>query len=543
MEENNKFETNTGGTIPVQLTKPSAMEPAPNPMGFSPVQAPPPIQGAPPEKPKKNRTGLVAGILCAAAVVIVIVAGVFVLKSLLGRDPRAQLAKAMANMTEEMASYQSSAVRDIGLAELGKLRDETPMHTNIDMSFTDPNATGRFDHLDVELDGITDYRNKLAECDVSVGTFGINMDIGNVVASGNMLYVRIPMIFQEEVYSLDLTNLGRDFNHSAWSELTGETLPEDYSLTLFSDTKMSEENVFERIFGGQGSSLADSMVFETIQQKREFTLDGTSVKYGGVQVTIDKDAYNEALEALRDDILASDYYADLMKRYETTYSGDFDAFREEADNVVRQLFGIRYEQDVVVDFYLDPKGRIVNISTPQDIAVSSPYSDVDSFAADIDFSGRERTLDSVGGGIYVKSGDEILYLEISRNASITEEFYNEDLTLRIQANDSDDEITFRYTNKWGYGDHSFDLQMAVEVPGAGVGISADGAFTDIVKGESFTFRISHGALQADGEDLLLLTGSITTEPADSAVQVPENATNILEMSAVEIMSLLYGTLF
>lgn len=46
------------------------------PMGFGPVQTPPPIQGAPTPKPEKKRTGLVAGLLCAAAVVIVIAVGV-----------------------------------------------------------------------------------------------------------------------------------------------------------------------------------------------------------------------------------------------------------------------------------------------------------------------------------------------------------------------------------------------------------------------------------------------------------------------------------
>ncbi|MDE6621053.1 MAG: hypothetical protein K2K74_11315 [Lachnospiraceae bacterium] len=522
-----------------------------NPMGFGPIQVPPPIQGVPEAKPKKKKTGLVAGVLCAAAVVIAIAAGGLFFKSLLGGgDPRAQLAKGMANMAQEMAAYQGAVAEDIDFTALNQLKDTSPIHTRIDMSFTDPSSTGSIDNIAVALDGVTDYQNEMAEYGVSVGAFGFKMNVGSIVAADNTLYLSAPLVFQKEVYSLELTNLGRDFNDSAWSDLLYETLPEDYSLTLFGDDAASDDSEgtlvvseLEKIFGRQGVSLAESMTFEEIGQKRAFAFDGTAAEYGGVQVTMDKDAYNEAIEAMKDDILASDYYTDMMKGYETAYGSDFDEFKAEMDNVIEQIFGIRYEQDVVIDFYLDKKGRIVNISTPQDIAVSSEYSDVDSFAIDINFSGQERALDSIEGGIYMQSGDEILFMEISRKAGITDEYYDEDLTLRIQESSSDDEITFWYTNQWGYQDRTFDLQMLLEVPDGSIEIRADGAFTDIVKGERYTFELNHGAITIDGEDLLLMTGSITTEPTENTVEVPENATNIFEMSSEEINSLLYDILY
>ncbi|MDE5698253.1 MAG: hypothetical protein K2I96_12730 [Lachnospiraceae bacterium] len=527
-------------------------QPDQNPMGFGPMQVSPPVQGAPEAKPKKSKTGPVVGILCAAAVVIVIVIGILAVRSFLGGgDPRKQLARGIANMTKEMAAYQSSIAGDIGLAELNKLKETEPMHTNIDFSFTDPNAEGSFTNIDIGIDAVTDYRNKLAECDVSLGTYGIDMSIGSIVMAGNTMYLSVPLVFHDEVYSLDLTNLGRDFNNSAWSSLIGETLPEDYSLTLFGDRETAEdsENAEESeilsILNRQRSVTAETMKFEAIRQKREFTFGGTYAEYGGVRVTIDKDAYNESMEALKNDILASESYKAFMEGFQTSYAyaDDFDAFKEEMDYVVEQLFGLRFEQDPVVDVYLDKKGRIVNISTPEDIAVSGQDIDMDSIAVDIDFSGTERTLDSIEGGIYVQSGDEILYMGISRAAAITEDYYSEDLTLRIQDNNSNDEITFWYANDWGYADHSFDLEMAVEVPGSGIKFGAEGAFTDIVKGEGYTFRLNRGRLTVDGEDMLLMTGSIETEPTDRTIEVPENATNVLDMSMSEIMSLFYGTFY
>ncbi len=64
-----------------------------------------------------------------------------------------------------------------------------------------------------------------------------------------------------------------------------------------------------------------------------------------------------------------------------------------------------------------------------------------------------------------------------------------------------------------------------------------------MKGEGYTFWLNHGALTIDGEDYLLMTGTIETEPADTTIEVPENATNVLEMSESDIAGLLYGGLF
>lgn len=123
-------------------------QPVQNPMGFGPMQVPPSVQGAPAAKPKKNFAGLIVGILCAAAVVIVIVVGALAAKVFLGgTSPEKQLAQGFAIMTEEMAAYQSPFAEEIGLDALNKLRDTDPVHTNVDLSFTDPNEIS-LSHLD-----------------------------------------------------------------------------------------------------------------------------------------------------------------------------------------------------------------------------------------------------------------------------------------------------------------------------------------------------------------------------------------------------------
>ena len=560
-------EQNPMQSQPVELTKPVAPEAEQNPMqsqsvyqsqgfmggdlmGFGSVQNPPPVQGAPASRPKKKKTGLIAGLLCAAAVVIAIGVSVLLVKSLFGDNAKNQLARGFANMTKEMAAYQNSVAEDIGFVELNKLKKTKPMHTNIDLSFTDPQSSGTFSNVGVEIDAVTDYSKKMAEYDLSLGTYGIEMSVGKVVAADNTLYLSVPIIFQDQVYSLDLTNLGRDFNKSAWSKIINETLPEDYSLTLFEDTDVTEsiKNAGEMgelytLFQKQGKVIAGATKIETLKEKRELSLDEDFVEYGGVQVTVDKDAYNQAMETLCDDILNSNYYAEFMRGYETTFRGDFDELKEQMDSAIEHIFGTRFEQDIVLDFYLDKKGRIVNISTPEDLEISSEYTNLDYLSVDITFSGTERALDCIEGGVYLQAGEEILYFGISRMAEITEDSYIEDLTFVLQDNRSSDEITFGYTGSWGYEDQSYEMQMEMNTPESSLGLSANGAYTNIEKGERYTIEIDNAAITIDGEDLLLMTGSMSTEPAENQIEVPEKSTNVLEMSEGDITSLLYGTLY
>jgi hypothetical protein len=513
------------------------------PMGFGPVQTPPPVQGAPVPRQKKRRTGLIAGVLCAAAVAIFIVVGVLLSKALFGGGgAKAQLAKGFANMAMETAAYRSAVAEDLGLASLNKMKAEHPVHTNMDLSFTDPNAAGSFNSMDIEIDAVSDYKKKMGEYAVSAGTYGIDMSIGNIVAADNTLYITVPIVFKDKIYSIDLSNLGKDFNNSAWSELLGEKLPEDYALTLFESPSTAAnikdagtDSELYKIMSKHGRTITNAMTVEKLKgMKEEVTA------HSGVRLTVDKEAYNKASQGMRDDILASDFYEEAKKGYQNIYG---IRYGEDMDRIIEYMFDIRFEQDLLLDFYFDKKGRIINISTPEDVAVSGEYSGVDSVAVDIDFSGSERALDLIDGGVYLQAGEEIIFMGISRDAEITDEYYSEDLTFSIQRDDSDEEIVCWFTNLWGYEDHTFDLQMGLKAVDELIGFRADGSFVDIVKEKGCTVELDHAAVFSEEEDLLLMTGSITTEQTQNKIEVPENAENLLEMTSKDIQELFYETLF
>ena len=507
-------------------------------------------QAVPYAQPKKRKTGLIIGISVAAVLVVAVSAGVVLSKSLFGGGAKQQLAKGMLNMTKEMEAYSGSISKEIDIDALQKLTFQKPMHTNIDLSFTDPSASGSFDNVSLEIDSISDIKNKRGKYDVNLGTYGFDMELGSIVADNNTLYISSPLLFKEDVYSLDVTNLGRDFNNSAWAELLDTTLPEDTTYALFdyetdsAGTDAADVTELGKIIRKYSQDTQGAFKYTVIKEKREFPYGGALAEFGGVQVTADKDAVNASIESVKNDILSSDFYADYLERYRTMYGSGFDEYKKEFDTAIEQIFGMRYEQDPVLNFYLDKKGRIINISTPEDIVVSSQYTDVDSIAVDIDFGGDERTLDSIEGGIYMQAGGEILYLGISRTAYVTEDFYNEDLTIRLQSDSSEDDITFYYGNDWGYDDKTYDMTISIEASGETLALTADGSLEDVVKGERYTFRVDNAALTMDDEELLLMRGVVSMEPAeDSKVDVPENAIDILKMSREDISEALYKALY
>ena len=134
--------------------QPNIQNPPNYQQGFMPIQ---------PQNPKKGKTGLVIGIV-AAVVVLVIAAGILISKSsLFGGNAKKRLNEGMVKMVQEMAVYNSAISEDIGLVELAKLKKESPIHTNMDLSFTDPTASGSLDNIGIEIDSITDFKNKMAE--------------------------------------------------------------------------------------------------------------------------------------------------------------------------------------------------------------------------------------------------------------------------------------------------------------------------------------------------------------------------------------------
>lgn len=212
--------------------------------------------------------------------------------------------------------------------------------------------------------------------------------------------------------------------------------------------------------------------------------------------------------------------------------------KEAFDALIEGATGVRFRTDYVLDYYFDQKGRIVNISSPVDMETE----DGAVLAMNLSFLGEERVLDVIEGGIYVKHGEKIKYFGMERNAEVTDAFYNEDVTLLIQTDNHNQDMTFSYANDFDKEAMSYDMELMVDIPDGKLELEADGEFTDIVKGEGYTFRVNNSSLKVDDEELCYLSAVVELEPADEDPEIPKDSVDLLEMSMQDIQKMVYEAL-
>ncbi|MDE7207105.1 MAG: hypothetical protein K2N90_08130 [Lachnospiraceae bacterium] len=478
------------------------------------------------ETEKKSRTGLVIGIAVAVIVVIVAAAAVFFAGRALGSKPELRLQAATAKMASERAEYGSSLSEKIDYDAFNKLWETGTMHIDTDVSITI--TDGETTNAEFSVDALLNESKKMASYDIGVGMYGFQIPFVEVAATSDTLYISLPQ-FLKDTYRVGLTNLGEEFNNSEWAELLDATLPNDYSVELFQENE--NEGASEELLAilNKSDVITQNTTLENIKNKES----GRS----GVRVTVTKEAVNQYIQQLGEDIFASNFYEiymdNLMERAGDASEGA--RVKANVDAFIEGATAIRFKTDYVLDYYFDQKGRIVNISSPADMETE----DGALLAVDINFLGEERALDIIEGGIYVKTGTDIKYLGIKRDAEVTEAFYNEDVTLLIQTDDHDSDMTFSYANDFNKEDMSYDMELMIDIPDGKLYFEADGEFTDIMKGEGYTFRINNSSLEVDDEELCYLSAVIALEPADEEPEIPDEYVDLFEMSMQDIQKMVY----
>jgi hypothetical protein len=191
---------------------------------------------------------------------------------------------------------------------------------------------------------------------------------------------------------------------------------------------------------------------------------------------------------------------------------------------------------MVFDIYIDSKGRMVNVSTPNDIELTGGI-----ISFDISLTGNDRRADDIDGEIYVKQNDSIRRITIQRRADIGNVEYNDELKIVMENNTDEGILNLTCTNDWNKEDLAFEISASLLEDGDEVaGVYADGSFSDVVKGEACTLNISNVKFVDDGTNSLIASVELKIEPTDDTVEIPETSIDLLGMSQSDITGLLYG---
>ena len=139
-----------------------------------------------PQPPKKSKAGIIFAVAAVVAVVLVGVLAWRVFRDpLAGTDPQKLYEQGMDIMAKEMETYNSSISEDIGFDEITAFQRENPMQFQADMTFVLPES---YDYenidFDINMDLVTDWKNKKASAELGVGAYGMTLPIGELVTDG-----------------------------------------------------------------------------------------------------------------------------------------------------------------------------------------------------------------------------------------------------------------------------------------------------------------------------------------------------------------------
>jgi hypothetical protein len=459
----------------------------------------------------KKIRGCVVGVLSAVAIAAMVTG--------CGKtSPKEQAEKAYELFSEETKTYTDVILDELGLEELYDYISENPVHTYFDLSLTAPDDEEP-NNFSIVVDSISDKTKKAFDAQVEIGTYGIGLSLGNIIYSDNTMYFKSEKFLGSDVYSFDTGNFIENFNNSAWSTFTGTKI-DDATAEAINEAEATDVNSIKDLSEKFLQELRANESYTELKDKMEFELDGKSVNCSGIEVSIDKTAASEAfdsyIEGLQDIIKLSD--SDELSQY------------------FEEIGKIELYDNLVFDIYLDSKGRIVNVATPKDIELSS-----ETISFDISFAGTDRRTDIIDGEIYVKTNEGISRITISRNASVSDLQYNDEIELAFENDSYDDIISIALYNNWNREDLSFEVSASIMDNGSEeAGLYADGSFSDVVKGEACTFNISNAKFVTYGENALIVSGKISVEPTDSVVEVPESSIDLFGMSQDDITSLIYS---
>lgn len=490
------------------------------------------------EQNKKRRNiGIIAGV-----VVVLLITGISAALIVLNQ-PKVRLERGISKMSKELAAYSNPAAKQINRSLLQENTMKEPYTLKIDMTATFP-ENDTLSMLNMDLEAGCDNEVRQANIDFNLGAYQMNLVNGTIMVDDNTMYVNVPKLLND-TYRLQLDTLGADYNASAWKDQLGFKVDSDVSIDFFTreDADYTDMEELMDALSEDAQTLKDTIVVQKASDKASIKTSNKSMQCSGVNITIPKDAMNVFLNSFQEKFMASSMYQQgitkLIEQSSIAYLLE-DDIRELVDGQVEDALDIRCMNDISLNLYMDSKGRIVRIMTPQ--AIECKDSQIKSMELSADLAGTDRTLDVIEAACKLNTVNGTETYSISRDASVTDEEYKEDLTLDVVGTDNMTALTMRYKNTWKLDTLAFDGRIELESGDEKYKLSADGSYKDIVEGQSYTLDLDTASLEVDDKALMRIAGTFGIEQGMGEVEIPQDSIDLMQMDSTSIYQMFYQML-
>lgn len=490
---------------------------------------------------KKKQTGLLIGIILLVLVLVLTLIG-GLLYYFVWRTPQRRLIKGLTYMVKEVQDYGNPVIEEIGFAEVLDNRKDAgtfDLSMNLGLPWFKKLPT-------IGVDFVRDYDYEAEKMQVSLGLSAYNIELlqGRTTVIGDTLYLEIPEVLSD-AYSVNLDSLGEDYNDSVWTDLTGVRIKDDFSYDFFarSGTGRAEslgklKKELAAVFAADLAEIRDHMMIEEIGERKEIQRNGKTVTCDGILITLDKDDLERMADDLSDVVFNSDYVEELLDRVlpSEEYYDEAVELKERLQEFLEEQFKLELKDDLQICFYLDNKDRILAIETYNGIDFKN--SGIENLRFFLEFTGSNRTLDSVAGEILFEQDGNEFTVEIEREIELTKEVYEKTYAAAISVEGAKEQIEIEYVSSWDIAENEFDLEFISSASSDTLSMSAKGAFSEIEKGEAFTLDLGSFNLSMDGQTLFTLSGSLRMEPFEGNITAPNGSRDFFHLNQFEILGLI-----
>lgn len=461
-----------------------------------------------PQKTKKNKGPLIA--IIAAVVVVILTVMAILVYNLVWNTPEARLARGFVRLAEEMAEGTNPVTEEIDYATIAEKMYTEPYSMAAGFNITIPQLKD-IGTIGMDMSVDYDYADKMLQGDVLFSAYNIHLLETEYVAVEDMLYVSLPNL-AEGTYLVNTKTLGADFNDSVWADMLGTEVADDLSLDLFAAAKEKDEAALDEelqaLLERNMVSLSDTMVIEDAGDEVQISKDGNPVSCKGVRVILQKAELNRLGKELAEYLYESGY--------------------------VEEKPSFSFAENLEICIYMDKKDHIVCMETPGKIAFENSY--ITEMDLELLFTGTERATDEMELQLCMKTKEAVFEFTAENSSELTKNAYERKLKLTLESDLYGDTMEMVFREEWDLQEKEVAMSLLLTADKI-YQMKTEGSFSDIVTGESFAFMLDKMTLQADGEEILKLTGSMEVAPFTDTITVPQDAIDLFHMSEEEANTL------
>lgn len=278
-----------------------------------------------------------------------------------------------------------------------------------------PSEVSLFAGLGFQLIGEIDSGKQLAHHSLSGHYNFFNVSIGELYADESSISLMIPVLL-DGYLTIPTDTFGTSYNDSAFPEMTGITISEEYADELsFSPFEFYDDLIQADGFSGNTEGLLELLkdFYEEIEVKktgdsRDFTVGSKELSCEEYVILISEDAVDDLLDTYED------YYEELYDRYEKwipllAIAADSDPdliiteYQQMQEESFRQLNDL-FAKDYEIYVYLDNNNRLIAASYEDDFEIKASHGGRDQnssiqVSAEIAFHGDKNLPSSYDGQI------------------------------------------------------------------------------------------------------------------------------------------------